>query len=169
MQSPSAESQRVFAPEILRDQVVLVTGGGSGIGLATALEMTRLGAKVAICGRTADKLEVARAQLAAIGDVHAATCDIREPDQVQKLVADILAKWGRLDVVVNNAGGQFPSPAQLLSPNGFAAVIKNNLAGTFHVCREVANQWMIPNKTGRIINVIANIYRGFPGMVHTGA
>jgi citronellol/citronellal dehydrogenase len=169
---PSAESQRVFAPEIFEDQVVLVTGGGSGIGLATALEMTRLGARVAICGRTAEKLELARGQLAAIGGddrVLAATCDIREPSQVQELVTSVIAKWGRFDVVVNNAGGQFPSPAQLLSPNGFLAVIKNNLAGTFHVCREVANQWMIPNKTGRIVNVIANIYRGFPGMVHTGA
>ncbi len=100
----------------------------------------------------------------------AKACDIREPAQVEALVRDVLATWGRIDIVVNNAGGQFPSPAQLISPNGFLAVVKNNLVGTFHVCREVANQWMIPEKHGgRIINVIANIYRGFPGMVHTGA
>jgi citronellol/citronellal dehydrogenase len=74
-----------------------------------------------------------------------------------------------VDILVNNAGGQFPSPAQHISPNGFLAVIKNNLVGTFHVTREIANQSMIPNKRGRIVNVIANIYRGFPGMVHTGA
>ena len=162
----------MFAPAILRDQVALVTGGGSGIGLATALEMARLGAKVAICGRTRDKLDRARDELGAASApdrVFAGTCDIREPAQVEQLVKDVIGRWGRLDILINNAGGQFPSPAQLISPNGFLAVIKNNLVGTFHVCREVANQWMIPKQGGRIINVIANIYRGFPGMAHTGA
>ncbi|MDB4959894.1 MAG: short-chain dehydrogenase/reductase [Myxococcales bacterium] len=169
METPTAQTQRIFAPGILRDQVAIITGGGSGIGLATALEMARLGAKVAICGRTAEKLETARAELAAIGPVLAQPCDIREPAQVEAFVRAVIAQWGRIDIVVNNAGGQFPSPAQHISPNGFLAVIKNNLVGTFHVCREVANQWMIPNKGGRIVNVIANIYRGFPGMIHTGA
>jgi citronellol/citronellal dehydrogenase len=170
MDTPTADSQRIFAPGILSGQVALVTGGGSGIGLATAREMIRLGARVAICGRTPAKLEAARAELeAAGGTVLARPCDIREPGQVEELVRTVLAEWGRLDIVVNNAGGQFPSPAQHISPNGFLAVVKNNLVGTFHVCREVANQWMIPQKGGRIINVIANIYRGFPGMVHTGA
>jgi citronellol/citronellal dehydrogenase len=170
MQSPSAETQRVFAPGILRDQVAIITGGGSGIGLATAHEMVRLGARVAICGRTAAKLDAAAEQLRqAGGTVLAGVCDIREPAQVEGFVARVLGELGRIDIVVNNAGGQFPSPAQHISPNGFLAVVKNNLVGTFHVCREVANQAMIPAKRGRIINVIANIYRGFPGMVHTGA
>jgi citronellol/citronellal dehydrogenase len=155
---------------MLRDQVAIVTGGGSGIGLATAHELVRLGAKVAICGRTAAKLDAAAAELrGAGGTVLARACDIREPDQVEAFVTATLAELGRIDIVVNNAGGQFPSPAQHISPNGFLAVIKNNLVGTFHVCREVANQAMIPAKRGRIVNVIANIYRGFPGMVHTGA
>jgi citronellol/citronellal dehydrogenase len=156
----------------MRDHVVLVTGGGSGIGLATAFEMVRLGARVAICGRTTAKLEQAAAQLIAASApdrVLAATCDIREPAQVEQMIKNVIDQWQRLDVVVNNAGGQFPSPAQMISPNGFLAVVKNNLVGTFHVCREAANQWMIPHKHGRIVNVIANIYRGFPGMVHTGA
>jgi len=165
--TPSAESQRVFAPGIFKDQVAIVTGGGSGIGLATAAELIRCGARVAICGRTPDKLAAAAAQLGP--DALAATCDIREPGQVEAMVKQVLERWGRIDIVVNNAGGQFPSPAQMISPNGFLAVVKNNLVGTFHVCREVANQWMIPQKGGRIINVIANIYRGFPGMAHTGA
>jgi citronellol/citronellal dehydrogenase len=172
MQTPTAESQRVFAPNTMRDHVVLVTGGGSGIGLATALEMVRLGARVAICGRTTAKLEQAATQLiaaSAADRVLAATCDIREPAQVEQMIKDVIDQWQRLDVVINNAGGQFPSPAQMISPNGFLAVVKNNLVGTFHVCREAANQWMIPHKGGRIVNVIANIYRGFPGMVHTGA
>ncbi len=170
METPSADSQRVFAPGLLRDQVALVTGGGSGIGFATAREMIQLGARVAICGRTVAKLDEARLALEGLGGaVLARVCDIREPAQVEELVKAILAEWGRIDIVVNNAGGQFPSPAQHISPNGFLAVVKNNLVGTFHVCREVANQWMIPQKGGRIVNVIANIYRGFPGMVHTGA
>jgi citronellol/citronellal dehydrogenase len=170
MEPPTAETQRVFAPGILRDQVAVITGGGSGIGLATAREMVRLGAKVALCGRTPDKLETAADELrAAGGRVLALPCDIREPVQVQAFIAQVIAELGGLDIVVNNAGGQFPSPAQHISPNGFLAVVKNNLVGTFHVCREVANQAMIAAKHGRIINVIANIYRGFPGMAHTGA
>jgi citronellol/citronellal dehydrogenase len=169
MDTPSAESQRVFAPGIFRDQVALITGGGSGIGLATAHELLRLGARVVICGRTQAKLDAARAELEGAGPVLAKACDIREPAQVEDLVKATIETFGRVDILINNAGGQFPSPAQMISPNGFLAVIKNNLVGTFHMCREVANQWMIPQKGGRIINVIANIYRGFPGMVHTGA
>jgi citronellol/citronellal dehydrogenase len=171
METPSAESQRIFAPGILRDQVALITGGGSGIGLATAHEMSRLGARVGICGRTQEKLDAAKAQLDpnSSGVVLAKSCDIREPTQVEELVRATISAFGRVDILVNNAGGQFPSPAQMISPNGFLAVIRNNLVGTFHMCREVANQWMIPQKRGRIVNVIANIYRGFPGMVHTGA
>ncbi len=173
METPSAESQRVFKSGILHNLVAVVTGGGSGIGLATAREMVRLGARVAICGRTAAKLDAAKALL--VGDsapdrVLALPCDIREPAQVEQFIKEVISTFGRVDVLVNNAGGQFPSPAQMISPNGFLAVVKNNLVGTFHMCREVANQWMIPQKHGgRIINVIANIYRGFPGMVHTGA
>ena len=165
--APSAESQRVFAPDLFADQVALVTGGGSGIGLATARELVRLGARVAICGRTQAKLDAAISELGQ--NASAFVCDIREPAQVEAMVKGVIETFGRLDIVINNAGGQFPSPAQHISPNGFLAVVKNNLVGTFHVTREAANQWMIPQRGGRIINVIANIYRGFPGMVHTGA
>ncbi|HEY5924030.1 MAG TPA: SDR family oxidoreductase [Kofleriaceae bacterium] len=181
--APSPESQRIFAPGLFAEQVAIVTGGGSGIGLATALELVRLGGRVAICGRTEAKLAAAKAELIeavagkastgaaseASDRVLTATCDIREPAQVEAFVKATLDAFGRIDILVNNAGGQFPSPAQHISPNGFLAVIRNNLVGTFHMCREVANQWMIPHKGGRIVNVIANIYRGFPGMVHTGA
>lgn len=169
--TPTPESQRIFAPGILDGQVAIVTGGGSGIGLATALEMARLGARVAICGRTPEKLEAARAELEAVAPdrVHTATCDIREPEQVAAFVKGVVERWGGVDILVNNAGGQFPSPAQMISPNGFLSVVRNNLVGTFLMTREVANQSMIPRKHGRIVNVIANIYRGFPGMVHTGA
>ncbi|MEZ4401557.1 MAG: SDR family oxidoreductase [Kofleriaceae bacterium] len=171
---PTAASQQIFTPGLFRDQVALVTGGGSGIGLATALELARLGARVAICGRTVDKLAAAAAELAAVAPGGAAgvvtvPCDIREADEVARMVATVVERFGAVDVLVNNAGGQFPAPAQHISANGFAAVVKNNLLGTWNVTREVANQTMIPRARGRMINVIANIYRGFPGMVHTGA
>jgi len=169
---PSPDSQRIFAPHLFDGQVVFITGGGSGIGLATAAELARLGARIAICGRSADKLAAAATQLATISSADAvltAICDIREPADVQATVAGIVERFGGIDVLVNNAGGQFPSPAQLISSNGFAAVVKNNLLGTWNVTREVANQAMIPKQRGRIVNVIANIYRGFPGMAHTGA
>jgi citronellol/citronellal dehydrogenase len=166
MQPPTADSQRIFAPGIFDGQVAIVTGGGSGIGLATAVELARLGARVAICGRTAEKL----ANVPIEADrLLAQPCDIREPAQVEAFVHAVIERWARIDVLVNNAGGQFPSPAQHISPNGFLAVIRNNLVGTFQVTREVANQAMIPQRGGRVVNVIANIYRGFPGMAHTGA
>lgn len=171
---PSPESQRIFGAGLFAGQVALVTGGGSGIGLATALELARLGARVAICGRTPEKLAAAVEQLAPVAPGGAAgvwsgTCDIREIADVQRTVAAVVERFGAIDVLVNNAGGQFPSPAQHISANGFAAVVKNNLLGTWNVTREVANQTMIPRQRGRIVNVIANIYRGFPGMAHTGA
>lgn len=171
---PSPASQRIFSPDLFAGQVVFITGGGSGIGLATAAELARLGARIAICGRTPEKLAAAAVELAAVAPggadgVMTAICDIREATEVQATVARVLERFGAIDVLVNNAGGQFPSPAQHISANGFAAVIKNNLLGTWNVTREVANQAMIPRLRGRIINVIANVYRGFPGMAHTGA
>jgi len=170
--TPSPESQRIFAPGLFAGQTAIITGGGSGIGLAVAGELVRLGGRVAICGRTTAKLDAARAELVAIGGddaVYAAPCDIREAGEVERFVAATVERFAGVDILVNNAGGQFPSPAQLISPNGFAAVIKNNLVGTFLVTREVANQSMIPRQRGCIINIIANVFRGFPGMVHTGA
>jgi citronellol/citronellal dehydrogenase len=169
---PAPESQRVFSDGLFDGQTALVTGGGTGIGLAIAEELARLGARVAICSRKQDNVDAGLAALAKVAPAErafGATCDIREPAEVEAMVAAATARLGPIDVLVNNAGGQFPSPAQMITPNGFAAVIRTNLNGTFHVTREVAMQSMIPRKQGRIINIIANIYRGFPGMAHTGA
>jgi citronellol/citronellal dehydrogenase len=160
----------IFRPGLFDGKVAIITGGGSGIGLAIARTLVDLGARVAIAGRDATKLERARDSLAGRGHaVHAATCDIREVEQVTSFVKGATEKLGPIDVLVNNAGGQFPTSAETLSPKGWDAVIRNNLNGTFYMTREVAVTSMIPRRRGRIVNVIANVARGFPGMVHTGA
>src|SRR5215471_12482121 len=161
-----------FAPGLFAGKVALVTGGGTGIGRATALLLARLGAKVAIASRRLENLEGTARELAAIAGaerVHHQTCDIREPAMVAALVEATLERLGRIDCLVNNAGGQFPSPAELITPKGWDAVIRNNLNGTFYMTREVAEKAMIPQRGGRIVNVTAQVFRGFPGMAHTGA
>jgi citronellol/citronellal dehydrogenase len=167
------EQQPFFAPGLFSGQVVLITGGGSGIGLACAGELATLGARLAICGRKLDKIDAARALLCGAGmaedGVLGGTCDIRDPDQIAAFVGQVLDRFGRIDVLVNNAGGQFPSPSEGISPKGWEAVIRNNLNGTFYMTREVATRAMIPAKRGRIVNVTAMVARGFPGMSHTGA
>ncbi|WP_433933920.1 SDR family oxidoreductase [Sorangium cellulosum] len=163
----------IFARGLFADQVAIVTGGGSGIGLACARELAHLGARVAVCGRKPDKLEAAAKALETDGipgdQVLAAPCDIREPEQIAAFVGQVLDRFGRVDVLVNNAGGQFPSPAADMTPKGWEAVVRNNLNGTFFMTREVARRAMIPARRGRVVNVTASVARGFPGMAHTGA
>ena len=101
--------------------------------------------------------------------MHAAVCDIREAEQVSSFVASVRSTLGEVSVLVNNPGRHFPPPPELFSPRGPDAVIRHNLNGTFYVTREVAVSSMIPRRRGRIVNIIANVARGFPGMVHTGA
>lgn len=161
---------QLFADGLFADEVVLITGGGTGIGLVSAMEMGSLGARIAICGRRPDPLKDAVAGLESKGiEAFGATCDIREPEAIAAYVDSVLDRFGRIDVLINNAGGQFPTTAEALSPKGFAAVIRNNLVGTWSMTHAVATKAMIPQRRGRIVNVIAQIIRGFPGMVHTGA
>jgi citronellol/citronellal dehydrogenase len=160
----------IFRNGLMDGHVAIVTGGGTGIGLTTARALGELGAKVAICGRRQDKLDTAVARLRAKGiDVHAQTCDIRDVEQVTAFAAAVKDKLGPASILVNNAGGQFPTTAETVSPRGWEAVVRNNLNGTFFMTQAVATGHMIPKRRGRIVNVIANIARGFPGMVHTGA
>jgi citronellol/citronellal dehydrogenase len=160
----------IFAPELYQEEVAIVTGGGTGIGLAVADEMGALGAGVAICGRRPEPLEAAATRMREAGvTVHHGTCDIRDPESIGAFVDGVLERFGRIDVLINNAGGQFPSPAESLTPRGFEAVVRNNLIGTWLMTHAVATRAFIPQKRGRIVNVIAQVARGFPGMAHTGA
>jgi citronellol/citronellal dehydrogenase len=159
----------VFQPGIFDATVAIVTGGGSGIGRCTAHELAALGAEVAIVGRNVDKLARVRAEIEDAGGVcstHA--CDIREEDSVRATVAAVLQRHGRIDALVNNAGGQFPSPLSAISAKGWDAVVRNNLTGGFLVARECVTQWMAANG-GAIVNVIADMWHGMPGMAHSGA
>jgi citronellol/citronellal dehydrogenase len=155
----------IFRKDLFADQVILVTGGGSGIGRATARELSSLGAKIVIAGRQLEKLQKTAGE---IGNVDWIACDIREEDQVKTMIATTLERHGKLSAVVNNAGGQFPSTLEKLSKNGWEAVVRNNLTGTFLVSREALNQHF-KSHGGAIVNVVADFRNGMPLMGHTGA
>ncbi len=159
----------MYQPNLFKDQVVLVTGGRSGIGYGIAKQFLELGAKVMICSRKEDLLKTAAEELSAFGECASYPCDIRKPETIQLLAEQINSVFGRLDILVNNAGGQFPSPAEMISEKGWSAVINNNLNGTFYVTLEMFKSFFSQQKSGVIVNITANVYRGFPGMAHTGA
>lgn len=160
----------VFRPDLLAGQVVLVTGGGSGIGLAIAEECASLGARIAIGGRTRSRLDAAAAGLREGGaEVFPAPVDIRDPDACGEWVGAVRDHFGAVDVLVNNAGGQFPSAALDISPKGWRAVVDTNLNGTWFMSQAFAAQLVRDGRQGRIITIVANMWRGFPGMAHTGA
>jgi len=157
----------VFRPGLLAGQVAIVTGAGSGIGRCTAHELAALGAKVALIGRNADKLEAVAKEIG--GAARTCVCDIREEDAVRQTVAGVLADFGRIDFLVNNAGGQFGSPLESISARGWDAVVRTNLTGGFVVARECYTQWMKAAGSGAIVNMIADMWNGMPGMGHSGA
>src|SRR5256886_8277130 len=161
--------QSVFRPDLFKGQTIIVTGGGSGIGRCTAHELAALGANVAILGRTVDKLtEVQREIEADGGQAMSQACDIRDEAMVVAAVDAVLARYGRIDGLVNNAGGQFRSPLKRISTKGFEAVVRNNLTGGFIFMREAYNRWM-ENNGGAIVNIIADIWHGWPDHAHSGA
>ncbi len=159
----------IFHPELFKEKVIVVTGGGSGIGRCTAHELAALGAKVIIIGRKQEKLDAVVAEISADeGQCSAKVCDIREEAQVQDTIASVLAEFGPIYGLVNNAGGQFPSNLENISGNGFNAVVRNNLHGTFLMMREVYNQSMA-GQGGSVVNMTADMWGGMPGMGHSGA
>ena len=164
----------IFRPGLFQGQVVIVTGGGSGIGRCAAHELASLGASLALLGRKRDKLEAVAAEIAQDAGtpqerlVDCFTCDIREEAQVAETIKAILARFGRIDALVNNAGGQFPSPLAAISQKGWDAVVRNNLTGGFLMAREAYTQWM-NDHGGAIVNIVADMWNGMPGMGHSGA
>jgi citronellol/citronellal dehydrogenase len=149
-------------------RIAIVTGGGTGIGRATALALHRDGCKLVITGRRPEPLAETRA---AIGEADCLTLagDIREPELADALIDLTLEAHGRIDVLVNNAGGQFTAPAEEITPNGWAAVRRLNLDAPWYLTQQVAVRSMIPNRGGRIVSVVLCPTRGIPGMVHSSA
>lgn len=166
-----AEHPLVFAPGLLADRVFVVSGGGSGIGKATAYALARLGAKVMICGRTEEKLvAVAEGIKQHVGvEIAWHAMSIRRPEQVDALMNATWERFGGLDVLVNNGGGQFAQDAIDFSIKGWNAVIDTNLNGTWYMMQAAAQRWRDEGKPGHIINVVAVINRGMPQVAHTCA
>jgi len=159
----------IFRPGLFNGQVVVVTGGGSGIGRCTAHELAALGARVELTGRNAAKLEAVCDEIqAAGGNAGFKICDIRDEALVQAAVRAVLDQHGRIDALLNNAGGQFPSPLKDISLKGWEAVVKTNLTGGFLMARECLNQWM-QQHGGAIVNIVADMWGSMPGMGHSGA
>lgn len=159
----------IYSPDLFADQTVLITGGGSGIGRCTAHELAALGAHVALVGRTPEKLEAVRLEIENDGgsaSIHPA--DIRDTERVGEVVDEVVEARGRIDGLVNNAGGQYRSRLQDISTKGFEAVVRNNLTGGFVVMREVFNRSMAQHG-GSVVNMIADIWFGWPNYAHSGA
>jgi citronellol/citronellal dehydrogenase len=161
--------QSIFRPGLFADQVIVVSGGGTGIGRATARELAALSAHVVICSRSSEHLEPTRAEIeAAGGAVTALTCNIRDAESVEALFATVEERLGRVHGLVNNAGGQFISPAEAITPKGWHAVVETNLTGGF-LMSQAAFRHGMQEHGGAIVNIVAEVWRGFPGMAHSGA
>jgi citronellol/citronellal dehydrogenase len=150
--------------------VALVTGGGTGIGRATALELARTGARVVVCGRRVEPLDAVRGEIEeAGGECLAVAADVREPEQVARLVEAALDRFGAIDVLVNNAGGQFVAPAEEISGKGWRAVHRLAVDAAWELTRLVAERSLIPNRRGVVVFIGFSPRRGTPGMAHASA
>ena len=164
--------QSIYRSDLFRDQVILITGAGSGIGRCSAHELAALGGALALAGRDIEKLRNVKAEIEATGrasgtiTVH--SCDIRKEEQVISMIDEVLERHGRIDCLVNNAGGQYRQPLDQISSKGFEAVVRLNLFGGFMVMREVYNRWM-KQHGGGIVNMIADIWGGWFQYGHSGA
>lgn len=165
--------QSIFKPGLFAGKVIVVTGGGSGIGRCTAHELASLGAHVVLIGRKLEKLQNVATEIATDGVTHVGqvsfhACDIRQEAAVQNTVAAIVLAHGRIDGLVNNAGGQYMTPLEAISAKGWQAVVDTNLTGGFLMARECYLQSM-QQHGGSIVNIVADFWGSMPGMGHSGA
>ncbi len=159
----------ILRQDCFSGRTIVVTGGGSGIGRCIAHELASLGAHVVVTGRKQDKLDHVVAEITEDGgSAEARAFDIRDEEAVKDAVASIVSARGQIDGLVNNAGGQFPAPLEAISKKGFDAVVASNLTGGFLMMREAHSQSMA-KKGGAIVNMAADMWRGMPGMGHSGA
>ncbi len=160
----------VYRNDLFKGKVVAVTGAGSGFGFAIATLFARLGADVAILGRNEDRLTHAKDYFETLGArVYAEAINIRYHERCAAYIANIWRELGRLDTLINNAGGQFAQMALDFKPKGWNAVIDNNLNGTWYMMQAAAKQWVARKATGSIVNIVADFWRGMPGIAHTAA
>jgi len=141
----------MYKEGLFNDKIALVTGGRSGIGYGIAKMYLNLGATVIIASRKVEPLAKAAQELSALGKCLFKACDIRELEEIEALANYIKEECGRLDILINNAGGQFPAPAEMISPKGWAAVINNNLNGTFYMSQHMTKTFFIPQSSGNIV------------------
>lgn len=160
----------VYRSDLFSGMTVVVSGGGSGLGRAIACLFGRLGANIAICGRNEEKLATTVPFLESLGArVFSMPLTIRDPDQVAGFIDAVWNEFGALDFLVNNAGGQFAQPALDFKVKGWNAVIDTNLNGTWYMMQSAARQWVDRKTSGAIVNIVADIWRGMPGIAHTCA
>ena len=161
--------QSVFAPELFKNKIAVVTGGGSGIGRCVAHELSHLGAHVVLVGRKQEKLDAVAQEIEGDGgSCSTSAFDIRDEDAVQNAINAIAETHGRIDLLVNNAGGQFPSNLEAISKKGWDAVIATNLTGGWLMMKAVFEASM-KDKGGSIVSITADMHNGMPGMAHSGA
>ena len=158
-------ASEVFADGALAGRAVLITGGGTGLGRAAAAELRRCGAEVMICGRRAEVLEATAAEL----DVSHVAGDVREDADAHRILDVALERLGRLDVLVNNAGGQYFTPAEAIEPKGWRAVTRLNVGATERMARLAADRAFGGPEGGTVVNVTLSPHHGFPGMAHSAA
>ncbi|KAG1712032.1 hypothetical protein DVH05_009272 [Phytophthora capsici] len=175
IRAPNASS--IYRSDLFQGKVAIVTGGGTGIGRCIAHELASLGCSVVIAARNEERLRAAaetiRSQLKANGRdlkdvIHPVVCDIRKEEQVNNLVDETLAKYKRVDFLINNAGGQFRAPIEKVNLKGWEAIMRTNLNGTFMVTKKTYHAYM-KEHGGRIVNIILVIDKGYPMMAHSGA
>jgi citronellol/citronellal dehydrogenase len=168
--SGAGSQSEIFARGALAGRSVLVTGGGTGLGRETAFELARCGASVTIAGRREEVLQEAAAGLpGAEGSIDWLVGDVREPSEAARLVETVIERQGRLDVLVNNAGGQFFSPAELIAAKGWRAVWRLNVGGMLNMAEAAHRLAFEAAGTGAVINVTLSPHHGMPGMAHSGA